>query len=244
MRIVGGQVLQHLGQSGQHPSVAACPEVFLAAGGLVFRIDILAVAEVEAGLAVEHDAVAVEDVLIELVQVFHVARQLIHLGHNRHHHVERIRPPPVVVHLGVGLIAHHLLGTRHLPLVGREVVEVDVRLEADLPVAEEHIVLSLAISLVFPFGRVGFGGAFPLVVLRPSDAVVEHLLVLEQSIHLHVARVIGGIVPKRTHFGRVVALPVVVHTSDDVSHLVARAGLTGHCREKGKAKNDFSHLAD
>ena len=104
-------VLEHLGQSGQHPAVAACPVVFLAVGRLVLGPHVLTVAEVEARLGVEHDAVAVEQVLVELVEIFLLARQAVHLCHHGQHHVEGVGPPPVVGLWRVGLVAHHLAGT-------------------------------------------------------------------------------------------------------------------------------------
>ena len=66
---VGGEVGEHFGEAGEHPSVAAGPEVFLAVGGGVGRVDVFAVAEVEAGVAVEHDAVADLDIVVEALEV-------------------------------------------------------------------------------------------------------------------------------------------------------------------------------
>ena len=106
-------ILQHLSQSGEHPSVATRPEILLTGFGLMLRIDIPAVAVVQARLCIQHDAVAVEDILVELTEILGVTRQTIHLRHHRHHHIEGIGPPPVIVHLRVGLIAHHLLGACH-----------------------------------------------------------------------------------------------------------------------------------
>ncbi len=199
----------------------------------MLRIDVLAVAEVEAGLGVQHDGVAVEQVVVQLVQVALVTRQPVHLGHHRHHHVERVGPPPVVVGFRARLVAHHLTGPRHLTLVGRQLVEVDVGLETYLPVAEEHVVLAFAVVLVFPLGRVGLGGSLPLVVLGPARAVVQHLLVVQQFIHFDVAGVVGGVVPEGAHLGLVVRLPVGVHLADDVFHFVCRP-LPGLGSESGQ----------
>ena len=100
-------------------------------------------------------------------------------------------------------------------------IEVDVGLETDLPVAEEHVVLSLAVVLVLPFRRVGLRSPLPVVVLCPADAVIEHLWVVQQFIHFDVTCVIGSIVPERTHFSGVVRLPVGVHFPDDILHPVS-----------------------
>ena len=237
---VGGRhVLQHLGQSGQHPSVATSPEVFLPVGRLVLRVDVFAVAEVEARLRVEHDAVAVEDILVELAQILCISCKLVHLRHHGHYHVEGVGPPPVVVGPRVGLEAHHLAGTGHFLLVGLQVIEVDISLEADLPVAEEHVVLALAIFLVLPLALVGLRSTLPLVVLRPTDAVVEHRLVLQQIPYFDVAGVVGSIVPEGTHLSGIVRLPIGIHTTDDVLHFSSRpllclhgkAGKQGHSQK-------------
>ena len=70
--------------------------------------------------------------------------------------------------LGVSLVAHHLLGPGYLPRLGFKPVKVDICLETYLPVAEEDIVLSLAIILVTPFAAVGLCGSLPFVMLRPA----------------------------------------------------------------------------
>jgi len=156
--IATGHILQHLSQSGQHPSVSAGPKILLAIHALVLGIDILSIAEVKPRLAIEHDRVGISHVVIELVEVCLVVGELIHLGHDGHHHVEGIGPPPVVGGLSVGDMAHHLFGTLyHLLVTGRGrlgvfyPVEVDIGLETNLPVAEEHIVLPLAVIPVLPF---------------------------------------------------------------------------------------------
>ena len=95
--IVFRHILQHLGQSGQHPSVATGPEIFLAVGRLMLGKDVFAVAEIESRFLVEHDAVTVEQILVELVEVFLIARKPVHFRHHRHHHVECVGPPPIVV---------------------------------------------------------------------------------------------------------------------------------------------------
>ena len=84
----------------------------------MFWPDIFPVTEIEARFLVEHDTVGIEDILIELSQVFGIPRQLVHLGHHGHHHVERISPPPVIIGFRISLIAHHFLGSFNLSFVG------------------------------------------------------------------------------------------------------------------------------
>ncbi len=85
--IVGGEVFEHFRQPGKHPPVATRPEVFLTVSGLVSGPHILAVAKIEFRLSIIHDAVADGHILIELVEIFLVTGDLIHLGHNRHNHI-------------------------------------------------------------------------------------------------------------------------------------------------------------
>ena len=222
--IVLRHVLQHFGKACQHPSVAASPEILLPADGSVLGVDILPIAEIEASRIVEHDAVAEAKVLVELVQILCVACQPVHLRHHRHHHIQGIGPPPVVVGFRVGLVAHHFFGARHFLLrllaCFVQIVEVDVGLEADLPVAEEHIILSFAVLPVFPFLRIGFCGTLPMVVFSPTDAVFQHLPVLQQVIHFHIACMVGRMVPEGSDLSRIVGLPVGVCLSDDVFHFI------------------------
>ena len=211
------QVLQHLGKSGKHPSVASCPEVLLAAGTLVLGIYIFAVAEIKSGLGIEHNRVAILDVLIEFFEIEVIARSLIQLGHHRHHHIESVGPPPIVVRPSAHLILHHLACTAYAVVVGQDIIKVEICLETNLPIAEEHMLLCLAV-VVFPLAAVVACCALPLVVLRPSHRVVEVFLIARKAISLHVAGVIGSHMPKRRSFGFVAALPTVVHFVDDTAH--------------------------
>ena len=218
MGISRRQVLQHLGKSGKHPSVASCPEVLLAAGTLVLGIYIFTVAEIESGLGVEHNRVAILDVFIEFVEIALIACSLIQLGHHRHHHIESVGPPPIVVCLGAHLIFHHLAGTTYAVVVGQDIIKVEICLKTDLPIAEEHMLLCLAV-VVFPLVAVVACCALPLVVLRPCHRVIEVFLIARKAISFNVAGVIGSHMPKRRSFGVVAALPTVVHFVDDTSHL-------------------------
>ena len=191
-------------------------------------VDILSVAEVEARLVVEHDGIGIAHVVVELVQIGRIARQTVHFGHDGHHHVERVGPPPVVVGGRPHLVAHDLAGALHHAFVaGRRSlgvghpVEVDVSLETDLPVAEEHVLLVFAILAVFPLRGVGFAGPLPQVVLGPARAVVLPGGLSQQLASLHVARMVHGFVPEAAHFGLVVLLPMVVYAGDEGGHLLS-----------------------
>ena len=56
-------------------------------------------------------------------------------------------------------------------------------------------------------------------MLCPADAVVEHLLIFQQLVHLYITSMVGGIIPKRPYFRWVVRLPVGVHLPNDVLYL-------------------------
>ena len=101
-------VLEDLGQSGEHPSASAGPEVLLPRGSLMGWIDVAGIAEVESRGAVEHDAVGVEQTSVHLVEIFLLSRQPVHLRHHRHGHIQGVGPPPVVGGGVVGHVAHHL----------------------------------------------------------------------------------------------------------------------------------------
>ena len=221
-------IRQHLCQSGKHPSVATRPEILLPGGRLMFRIHIFTVTEIKSGLTIEHDTIRVKDVLIQFIEVLRITCQQVHLRHHRHDHIERISPPPVVADLGVGLIAHHLLGSLYTDIILLDLVQIDIRLKADLPVAKEHIVLAFTIVLVLPLGRIRLFRPFPLVMLCPTDTVVEHLFILQQVVHLHITGVVGSVIPEGAHLGFVMGLPVGVHPSDHLFYLISLPGLGLH----------------
>ena len=78
MLVVGRKVFEHLGQTGQYPAIAACPEVFLAVCALVLGIHILGIAVVQAFFVIEHDAVAHQYIVIEFVEIFGILGDFIH----------------------------------------------------------------------------------------------------------------------------------------------------------------------
>ena len=232
MSIVGRNVLQHLGQPGQHPAVAACPEILFAVGAFVLGIHIFAVAVVQTLAGIVHYAVAHKHIFVEFVEIGGVAREPVHFCHHRHHHIEAVGPPPVIAARRRHLILHHLLRTGYAAVVGKDAVQVGVGLEAYLPVAEKHMVVGLAV-VVAPFRAVVSLGALPFVVLGPSLRIVEPRFVAGEEIGLHIARVVGGVVPESACLRRIGGLPVVVHFFDYVAHasrLLCRGGIQRHCR--------------
>nr|GEU28650.1 HTH-type transcriptional regulator PtxR, putative [Tanacetum cinerariifolium] len=221
VRVVGRQVLQHLGQARKHPAVAARPEVLLAVGAPVFRVHVARVAVVQLFLAVVHDAVRVREVLVQLGQVLAIARDGIELGHHRHHHVQAVRPPPVIVLRGAHLVFHHLAGTGDLARIFLRIEPIQVRigLERDLPVAEQHVFVRFAV-LVLPLGLVGGPGALPRIVDGPVFRVLAVARIAGDLVRLHIARVVGGDVPERPLLRLFPLLPVVVDLGDDGDHLL------------------------
>ena len=240
MLIVLWEVLQDLGKGCNHPTVATSPEVLLSAFGLMVWIYILAITEIETSLLVVHDGIAVFPVLIHLVEIALIASKEIHLCHDRHNHIKRISPPPVIVCLATFLIAHNFLWAMDIPrietlLCEGIVVEVDVCLEAYLPVAEKHILRPFAIVLVFPLGRVDFRSSLeeitlsPLLgVFTPSVGCLTFLLVstlIEKEIRLHIARMIDSRVPESTvTICRMTFLPAIIDICNDSLHLLRLPG--------------------
>lgn len=231
--VVRGEVLQHLGKSGEHPSVATCPEVLLAVRALVTGVDILRVAVVQVLVRIEHGAVGVGQVLMELVEVASVVRHLVELRHDGHHHVESVAPPPVVAARRAHLIFHHFACPAYLAVVGGEVVEVNIRLEAHLPVSEEHMVVGLPVGELPP-GAVVAACSHPAVVGCPGLGVHTEVLVTGQEVGFHVARVVGGVVPEGVCLGFVFRLPVPVDPVDELPHLgsIIRLGGKGGSRKQ------------
>ena len=159
---------------------------------------------------IEHQAIAPEEVLSKLIEIFYFASEFVHFSHHGHHHIEGVGPPPEVRILHRALMAHHFDGAGHL-IGGRyEVVHVDIGLEANLPVAEEDKVLSFAVGGILPVADVVALGAFPLVMAAPLIGVGIPVGTAREAVGLHVAGVIGSMIPEGTNIGSVVGLPVVV----------------------------------
>jgi hypothetical protein len=76
-----------------------------------------------------------------------------------------------------------------------QLVQVSIGLEADLPVAEQDVIVGLAV-LVLPLALVGRLGALPLIVLRPILRVLEPRLVAGDAVGLDIPGVIGGDIPE------------------------------------------------
>ena len=196
----------------------------------MFRVDVLAVAEVQARLLIIHDGVGILPVLVHLIKVLHIAGELIQLRHHWHHHIQRIGPPPIVVGLGGALEVHHLLGACHLVFSGEDGVQVQIGLEADLPVAKQHMLHRLAILLILPLRRIGLASTLPEVMIGPLLRILIPCQIAEGEERLHVSRMIDCWVPERP-FLIVPHLPRVIHFVDDVAHLLRRPHLRlqRHC---------------
>ena len=222
--IACGQLLQHLGEGSEDPAVAACPEVLLAGIGLMGGIDIFRIAEVETRILVVHDAVGVLPVGVHLVEVGLVARDVIELGHDRHHHEEAVHPPEVVGVCGRDLVAHDLQGALNLLCVvdGVEVVEVGIDLEAHLVVAEEHPVGTFAVGGISPSALVRACGTPPVAAVGPGCGVVEVVGIAGGIVGCHVTDVIDGTVPEVVAVCRVFLLPCLVDGIQDGHHVVLR----------------------
>ena len=240
--IVLRHVAQHLGQTGQHPSVATRPETLSATGCLHFGINILRVAVIQLGLRIIHQAVAPQVILIHAIQEHAVARQLVHLRHQRHHHVECICPPPELVLIQMAGVRHNLLRTGYL-IIGRvQGIHVNVGLETNLPVAEEHEILALPVSLVLPVPLVIAVCAPPTVMFAPLLAVIVICRLACQAVGFHVSGVISGIVPERTHLGRIVRLPIIVYFLYQLQDFSRpRAALCRHREKHSHAPQDHPH---
>ena len=224
--IVSRQVFQNFGKSGQHPSVATCPEVLLAVGTLVLGIDILRVAIIDSSLLIVHDFVRITDVFVEFVQILLITGEFVEFGHHGHYHIKAVGPPPIVILRGAHLILHHLTCTTNLVIVRLDVIEVDVSLETDLPVTEKHVLVCFTV-IVLPFSPIVTLGALPLVVVCPSFGVSTVSLVSRQEISLHITRMVSGIVPEGTYFRLVVRLPIGVYLVNDLAHFLRLLVLLG-----------------
>ena len=62
-------VLQRLCQCCERPPVASRPEIFAPIGCLMFGEDVSAIAKVNARLGIEHDAICIKDVGVELIEM-------------------------------------------------------------------------------------------------------------------------------------------------------------------------------
>ena len=215
------QILQHLGKSGKYPAVTTRPKVLLAAEDGMLGIDKAAVTVVQPCFRVVHHTVCIRKVFVQLFQIKRIFRDSIQFGHHGHHHIKPVSPPPVVIFISPHLILQHFTGTGYPPVITPDAIQIGIGLEATLPIAEEHILRSLAIT-VFPLRLIVRSGSFPMVVFRPIGGIFQIRGVTGQFIDLHIARVIGSIVPKRTYLRRVVFLPVTVHFVNDAQQVFSR----------------------
>ena len=219
MRIVFGQVFQHFCQTCQYPSVAPCPEVFLSVQAFVLRIHIFRVTIIQVLVFIEHDAIRVKQVLIQFFQIERVMGNLVKLGHDRHHHIQTVAPPPIIVIGRAHLVFHHLACPADFLVIRVEHIQVGIRLETNLIIAEQYILIALTIR-IFPFRAVIALRTFPFVMRSPCLGIRTVRFISGQEISLHVSGMISGIVPEGTHFGRINRLPVLIDLINDFPHLL------------------------
>ena len=251
MTVALRHVGEHLCQSCHHPSVASCPEVFLSLFGLVCGIDIASVAIIELCLGVEHETVGIAEVVVEFVEILHILGDLIEFGEHWHDHIEGVGPPPVVVSLLAHHIVHHLFCPTDLIVVGVHLIHVEIGLEANLPVAEEHMLHRLAILFVEPFRAVGLRRPTPLVVTSPFVAILEVSSASGEFVSLHVSGEIRSVVPERAYLRGISRLPLVVDFFHDVHRwqwhclclflCLCRDGGWHHEQHEGNDSNSFFH---
>lgn len=144
---------------------------------------------------------------------------LVKLRHDRHHHIQAVAPPPVIVTGSAHLVLHHLACPADFIIFGSQHIQVGVGLETNLIIAEQHILVALAIR-IFPFRAVLALRAFPFVMFCPCFGIRTVSLIPGQEIGFHVSGMISGIVPKGTHFGRISRLPVLVDLVNNFPHLL------------------------
>ncbi|MPM39953.1 hypothetical protein SDC9_86589 [bioreactor metagenome] len=87
---------------------------------------------------------------MQLFQIQIIAGYLIKFGHYRHHHIQTVRPPPVVIPVGTHLILHDFACTRYLLRIRRKHVQIGVVLKANLIIAEKNVLIRFTIT-IFPF---------------------------------------------------------------------------------------------
>ncbi len=218
MFVILRHVFQNLGKTGKNPTVASSPEVFFAIGAFVFGVYIFGIAIVQAFVIVVHDTVAYNDVIVQFVEVFVVAGDIIHLGHHRHYHIQTVRPPPIVVGRGRHLVLHYFAGAFDAAVVGQYFVKVGINLEAYLPVAEEHMVVRFAVLFVSPLAAVFSFCTHPQVVLGPFFRIITPVFIADKEVCLHITGVIGRVVPEGSCLCRVGTLPVVIYFGYDIAH--------------------------
>jgi len=114
-----------------------------------------------------------------------------------------------------------------------QVVEIGISLKADLPVAEQDMVVGLAV-IVFPLAAVRTLGALPLVMLGPAAGILQVVLLARQSVGLHVAGMVGGVVPERADLRLVGGLPVCVDLVDGLAYILSLLRRRGGRRAQGR----------
>ena len=82
--------------------------------------------------------------------------------------------------------------------------------------------------VIFPFAAIITCSSAPIVMLGPFLRIVEPFGITRKGISLHVAGMVGGIVPERVMFGGMCSLPVIVHFLDNLTYLLSLVGCSGN----------------
>ena len=184
----------------------------------MLRIHILRVTIIQVLVLIKHDAIRVEQVFVQFFQIERVMGNLVKFGHDRHHHVQAVAPPPVIVTGSAHLVFHHLACPADFIIFGGKHIQVGISLKTNLVIAEQYILIALAIR-IFPFRAVLALRAFPFVMFCPCFGIRTVSLIPGQEIGFHVSGMISGIVPEGTYFGRIGRLPMLVDLINDFPHL-------------------------
>ena len=109
-----GKIFQDFCQSSQHPPVSTSPKIFLSIYAFMLRIYIFSIPIVKSGFCIIHDTVSISKILMQLLQVEWILSNVIQFCHYRHHHIQAICPPPIIIIRGTHLIFHHFTGAGNL----------------------------------------------------------------------------------------------------------------------------------
>ena len=224
------QVLQHFSQSGQYPSITSSPEILLAIDCLVLRIDVFCITIIKILIFIEHNAIRINQIFIQLIQVFRIMSNLIEFCHYRHCHIQRITPPPVIMLRGTHLVLHNLTRTLDFLIVRSQIIQISISLKTNLIVAKQHIFIRLSVR-IFPLRTVITLRSLPLVVVCPGFRISTISLVSSQKIGFHISRMIYGIIPERTNLRRIFCLPMLIYLINHLPDLNS-LGISGPNRHR------------
>ena len=230
------QLVHHAHQSRIHPSVATAPVAVLSVGRLV-GCHVVGVAPPQAFLHVEQAAsqrVAAPQVHLHgVVDILALASHLVHLGIERHGHLNGVNPCPPAVELVVGLG----VGGFHL------VVQVQLHHGDFLVAPRLHVAVHVSLSAALVVGVVGLHAVAwcPFVEVGPAVGIVDVARVGVYLVKGHQSLIVDGTRPQRTgsdpvHVGRysrvaVLGHEVIVSFSQRLHHVV---GCLCHARHEAQ----------